>query len=78
ETAARQLSGRWQKIDEIPFDFERRRMSVVVAEDSSVHQLVCKGSRTKPPRVSSPDAGRKSMRFRLILSVAGCRWWSPK
>ncbi|EAX1549056.1 magnesium-translocating P-type ATPase [Salmonella enterica] len=43
ETAARQLSGRWQKIDEIPFDFERRRMSVV-AEDSSVHQLVCKGA----------------------------------
>lgn len=40
ETAARQLSGRWQKIDEIPFDFERRRMSVVVAEDSNVHQLV--------------------------------------
>ncbi len=29
-------------------------------------------------RVSSPDAGRKSMRFRLILSVAGCRWWWPK
>ncbi|EHC28244.1 Magnesium transporting ATPase P-type 1, partial [Salmonella enterica subsp. enterica serovar Adelaide str. A4-669] len=44
ETAARQLSGRWQKIDEIPFDFERRRMSVVVAEDSNVHQLVCKGA----------------------------------
>ncbi|EDR6492882.1 magnesium-translocating P-type ATPase [Salmonella enterica subsp. diarizonae] len=44
ETAARQLSGRWQKIDEIPFDFERRRMSVVVAEDSHVHQLVCKGA----------------------------------
>ncbi len=43
ETAARQLSGRWQKIDEIPFDFERRRMSVV-AEDSNVHQLVCKGA----------------------------------
>lgn len=44
ETAARQLSGRWQKIDEIPFDFERRRMSVVVAEDANVHQLVCKGA----------------------------------
>ncbi|HCM1975530.1 TPA: magnesium-translocating P-type ATPase [Salmonella enterica subsp. houtenae serovar 47:z36:-] len=44
ESAARQLSGRWQKIDEIPFDFERRRMSVVVAEDSNVHQLVCKGA----------------------------------
>ncbi|MGS9174483.1 hypothetical protein ACQWFR_25035, partial [Salmonella enterica subsp. enterica serovar Infantis] len=32
------------KSDEIPFDFERRRMSVVVAEDSNVHQRVCKGA----------------------------------
>jgi Mg2+-importing ATPase len=30
EESARRLSTRWQKIDEIPFDFERRRMSVVV------------------------------------------------
>lgn len=37
-------STRWQKIDEIPFDFERRRMSVVVAEVGDVHQLVCKGA----------------------------------
>ncbi|MGE9528057.1 hypothetical protein, partial [Escherichia coli] len=27
-----------------PFDFERRRMSVVVAEETDVHQLVCKGA----------------------------------
>ncbi len=44
EESARQLSTRWQKIDEIPFDFERRRMSVVVAEETDVHQLVCKGA----------------------------------
>ncbi len=44
EEAARGLSERWQKIDEIPFDFERRRMSVVVAEQPDVHQLVCKGA----------------------------------
>lgn len=44
EGAARTLSTRWQKIDEIPFDFERRRMSVVVAEATDVHQLVCKGA----------------------------------
>ncbi|TKV17463.1 magnesium-translocating P-type ATPase [Citrobacter sp. wls613] len=44
EESARQLSTRWQKIDEIPFDFERRRMSVVVAEVGDVHQLVCKGA----------------------------------
>ena len=44
EESARRLSTRWQKIDEIPFDFERRRMSVVVAEETDVHQLVCKGA----------------------------------
>ncbi|NQD85832.1 magnesium-translocating P-type ATPase, partial [Enterobacter hormaechei] len=30
--------------DEIPFDFERRRMSVVVSEQPDVHQLICKGA----------------------------------
>ncbi|MDU5503429.1 MAG: magnesium-translocating P-type ATPase [Enterobacter sp.] len=44
EEAARTLSGRWQKVDEIPFDFERRRMSVVVSEQPNVHQLICKGA----------------------------------
>jgi Mg2+-importing ATPase len=44
EESARSLSERWQKIDEIPFDFERRRMSVVVAEQENVHQLICKGA----------------------------------
>ncbi|MDX6021671.1 magnesium-translocating P-type ATPase [Scandinavium sp. V105_16] len=44
QESARSLSKRWQKIDEIPFDFERRRMSVVVAEHSDVHLLVCKGA----------------------------------
>lgn len=42
--AARQLAERWQKVDEIPFDFERRRMSVVVSEQDDVHQLICKGA----------------------------------
>lgn len=44
EESARMLSGRWQKVDEIPFDFERRRMSVVVSEKPDVHQLICKGA----------------------------------
>ncbi|MBK8529778.1 MAG: magnesium-translocating P-type ATPase [Rubrivivax sp.] len=34
----------WRKIDEIPFDFERRRMSVVVSERNERHQLICKGA----------------------------------
>ncbi len=34
----------YRKIDEIPFDFERRRMSVVVSEREQHHELICKGA----------------------------------
>ncbi|MFA5979995.1 MAG: magnesium-translocating P-type ATPase [Pseudomonas sp.] len=34
----------FQKVDEIPFDFNRRRMSVVVAEQGQPHLLICKGA----------------------------------
>ncbi len=34
----------YRKVDEIPFDFERRRMSVVVAERDDHHELICKGA----------------------------------
>jgi len=34
----------FRKIDEIPFDFNRRRMSVVVAEHDEHHLLICKGA----------------------------------
>ncbi|MBS1958717.1 MAG: magnesium-translocating P-type ATPase [Bdellovibrionales bacterium] len=32
------------KIDEIPFDFSRRRMSVVVSRQQKTHILICKGA----------------------------------
>ena len=35
---------RFAKVDEIPFDFQRRRMSVVVAEQDGPHILICKGA----------------------------------
>src|SRR5665811_740567 len=35
---------RFKEIDEIPFDFERRRMSVVLGRDDGVHILICKGA----------------------------------
>jgi Mg2+-importing ATPase len=35
--------GAWQKVDEIPFDFQRRRMSVVVACPGQ-RELICKGA----------------------------------
>ena len=41
---AQQAAARWQKVDEIPFDFERRRMSVVVQETPDSHLLICKGA----------------------------------
>lgn len=34
----------YRKIDEIPFDFKRRRMSVVLSKDHSEHLLICKGA----------------------------------
>ena len=43
----------YRKVDEIPFDFERRRLSVVV-ENSGERLLVTKGA----PRASSPAARR--------------------
>jgi P-type Mg2+ transporter len=38
------LDGKFKKIDEIPFDFERRRMSVVVEDKQNHHFLICKGA----------------------------------
>jgi len=34
----------YKKVDEIPFDFQRRRMSVVVSERGDHHELICKGA----------------------------------
>ena len=38
------LAENYSKIDEIPFDFQRRRMSVVVSERNHHHELICKGA----------------------------------
>ena len=38
------IARNYQKVDEIPFDFVRRRMSVVVSERDSHHLIVCKGA----------------------------------
>ncbi|HEX8021088.1 HAD-IC family P-type ATPase, partial [Mucilaginibacter sp.] len=34
----------YQKVDEIPFDFQRRRMSVILEEKDGRHLLICKGA----------------------------------
>ena len=35
---------KYHKIDEIPFDFVRRRMSVVVEDEAGLNTLICKGA----------------------------------
>jgi len=39
-----QVQQKYRKIDEIPFDFVRRRMSVVVEDESGLNMLICKGA----------------------------------
>ena len=34
----------YKKIDEIPFDFQRRRMSVILEQENEKHLLICKGA----------------------------------
>lgn len=38
------LDKNYRKIDEIPFDFNRRRMSVIVEKEPQKHLLICKGA----------------------------------
>ncbi len=42
--AAREAPPAQKKIDELPFDFVRRRMSVIVQNADGAHLLVCKGA----------------------------------
>ncbi len=39
-----QVKTDYSKIDEIPFDFNRRRMSVIVEDHQNQHILICKGA----------------------------------
>jgi P-type Mg2+ transporter len=41
---ALQVDEDFQKIDELPFDFQRRRMSVIVENNKDQHILICKGA----------------------------------
>ncbi len=47
----------WNKVDEIPFDFSRRVMSVVVETPEHVHRLICKGA--------PEEVFKRSTRFEL-------------
>ena len=43
----------FKKIDELPFDFERRRMSVIVKDEHEVLSLVTKGALEEMLTISS-------------------------
>ena len=44
ESFGEKYSGNYNKVDEIPFDFSRRRMSVIVSDASGKYQLITKGA----------------------------------
>ena len=39
-----QVDELYRKIDELPFDFQRKRMSVIVEDNKGQHLLICKGA----------------------------------
>jgi Mg2+-importing ATPase len=39
-----QVDENYRKIDELPFDFQRKRMSVIVEDNQNRHILICKGA----------------------------------
>jgi len=78
------LKDAYRKIDEVPFDFERRRMSVVVATlqagQEQHHELICKGAveevlaicthvRTQEPTDASLDGERAMPTLRLDAAL---------
>ncbi len=64
QLGADELIARFEKVDEIPFDFERRRMSVVVRDRKGKTQLVTKGRGGGDAGVLHPcgKQGQKSFR----------------
>lgn len=53
EPALGQLKDRYVKVDEVPFDFERRRMSVVVKDTNGKTQMITKGAVEEMLNISS-------------------------
>ncbi len=44
DAKVKSVAKKYEKIDEIPFDFKRRRMSVAVQDCEGKHVLICKGA----------------------------------
>jgi len=61
----------WKKIEEIPFDFERKRDSIVVAQENQ-HVLIAKGAPEEMSRISH-GYGREAVEEYAKLSKDGFR-----
>ena len=48
-----EIIAKYHKVDEVPFDFERRRMSVLVSDQTGKTQLITKGAMEEMLKVSS-------------------------
>ncbi len=48
-----QVDELYRKIDELPFDFQRKRMSVIVENEKNQHILICKGAVEEIMRLST-------------------------
>ena len=44
DSSLKDLTNKYEKIDEIPFDFQRRRMSVIIQDQDGKVQMVTKGA----------------------------------
>jgi P-type Mg2+ transporter len=76
---------KYRKIDEIPFDFVRRRMSVVIEDETGLNTLICKGAldevMSQCSRVEingevvgmSPEHDAKSRQMAGVLNSEGFR-----
>lgn len=85
DPALRELARSVTKVDEIPFDFSRRRMSVALRHTSGAHLLICKGAVEETLKICSqieadagvtpltPDLRERLRRLRDELNEDGLR-----
>jgi len=68
---------KFRKIDETPFDFARRRMSVVVEDETGLNTLICKGAVDEVMSLCTRVGitGRFSLSCPNTTPTAG-RWWT--
>jgi len=59
----------YTKVDEIPFDFTRRRMSVVVSNGDAHHALICKGAVEEMLTVCSLSPAREDEALALVRGL---------